>query len=74
MLAFLCVHLRQHCQFLNLSVLSCVPYSSKGCMKQAVGECMHRTNIATSVLIYKSGVLDAFYFNYSINIARNYAI
>lgn len=35
---------------------------------------MHRINITTSVLIYKSGVLDAVYFNYPINTARTYTI
>jgi hypothetical protein len=35
---------------------------------------MHRITVPTSVLIYKSGVLDAVYFNYPINTARTFMI
>jgi len=31
---------------------------------------LNTINVMTSVIIYKSGVLDALYFNYPINTAR----
>jgi hypothetical protein len=39
-------------------------------MKQEIGEYMHRLNVMTCLLLYRSGVLDAVCFQYAINAAR----